>query len=171
MPEHDDIETGTGSPETKRGPGRPPNNPIMRQPDPAPIPDSPNWVTDDEAESFEQKMNQRYVRRKELKEGDNKNFFYMITALTPYNKLHQLSQDGQSYMDFRISKFHRNKYVKHNEFQEGRKAPKEVTANEEVRRYTFNSRTGNARVLDSDTDFTIDCREFDKVFAPDTMPK
>ena len=158
------MGTGEAS-QIKRGPGRPPS--IQQSAQAPDKPEDPNWVTPDEAELYERMLFKPYVRRSELKKGDNDKFFYQIVSLCPYVPAGIMSQTHQHLVQFEIQKFHRDQTITRNVFDDNRKAPREVTSNAEVKWVEIDQKTGNSRVIDADASFTIDSREFDKVFVRD----
>ena len=157
------TEEATGT--VKRGPGRPPSSPAaIAQPETK----LPDWVSPEEAESYEQMLFKPYVRKTEKVEGESKKFFYQIVSMHPYvPKAIEVTATHQHLVSFEIQKFYRDKTIKRNEFVENRKAPKEVTTALEVPWVEINPKDGTSRVLDADATFNMDSRQFIKEFQRD----
>ena len=157
MLETTENEAGTSN-LPKRGPGRPPSNPQPSAQKPE------EWVSLEEAESYEMMIEKPYIRRKELNEGDNKKFFYKIVNACPYSNNGKLGNGKQFLVSFMVQKYHRGKFIT-------RKVDNKEIKNEmEVKQYGVDNSPGsmgNAVELDPDAGFQIDSRDFDKLFVRD----
>ena len=135
---------------------------------PVPKPETPNWVTPEEAERCEETLGKNFVRKKEKKEGETKEFFYQVVGVNPYHELAGKDRPSpntlQHLVNFQVLKFYRNK-------KEDRKSivggiERAIKVNSQVQWVEYD-KLGNARVLDADASFDMDSRKFFDEFKPD----
>jgi hypothetical protein len=129
------------------------------------------WVTKEEAEKLDKLIFKPFIRRRELKEGDNKKFFYRITGVTPYVPLYHsnkevVSASNENLLLFTVTRYHRNKYIEQKRREQGQELTEKV--NEPILRNRYDESSGTWECVDPDTDFRIDARKFQEVFVRDT---
>jgi len=165
MPENNEpTGTGEASPETKRGPGRPPKMDVQVPLQP-PNPENINWVGPEESERLETIIEKHFVRKTELKSGDNKKYYYEVQGAHPYVPAGVVTTSKQSLVLLDVQKFYRNKFASKNSVVGG--IQKEVKVNIAAEWVATDPKTGDYEVVDADASFQIDSREFEKLFVRD----
>ena len=128
------------------------------------------WVTQEEAEKLDKLMFKPFVRKKELKPGDNKKFFYKVTGVCPYAPLYHngkeiLASSTQNLIEFTVDRFHRNETIVSRRREGGVEIEEEV--NKPVARNKYDEKSGTWELADEDTSFKIDSRKFLELFERD----
>jgi hypothetical protein len=129
------------------------------------------WVSDEEAEELNRILYKHFIRKKELKPGDNEKFIYRPIGLRPYvpsyhNGMAIITQTNQNLVMVSVAKFHRGEF----ETRKRREGGQEIEEhdNKRVPWTEYNRKAGVYDVVDPDANFDIDSRKFVELFKRDT---
>ena len=89
------------------------------------------WVTGEEAETLNKILFKDFIRKSELKPGDNKKFIYRPTGLRPYvpsrhNGIEITTQTNQNLVMVTVVKYYRAEFIKAKRREAGVEIEEEV---------------------------------------------
>jgi hypothetical protein len=152
-------------------PERPQGNGNVLQTDKQPE-EAIKWVTPDEADGYNRILFKDFVRKSELKPGDNSKFIYRVTGMRPYTPLFHNGQSVttntlQNLVVFSVNKFYRNEFIKAKRRESGQEVEEDV--NKSVTWTEYDAKAGNWITVDGDACFEMDSRVFLAQFKRDTQ--